>query len=539
VKFHPKSAFRRPITWLRVQSSSFRDVLWIFLLAAPAFWLWSDVNGFEVLYRWSRLHEDIQLDELFLLAATLGVAAIVYSVRRVLELRREIARREEAEREAHRLAHHDALTGLPNRRQFVEDFRSLTERLAETEVCALFVVDLDHFKPVNDLHGHRLGDEVLRVVGQRLSKLVDGSGIVARLGGDEFGILLVRARDDEAPSRLARQIVYEIPKPITLAALEIVVGVSLGISIYDPQDINHSELRRQDGGEMETVLRQADMAMYRAKTEGRSRYHFFDRGMDEKLQERVELEREIKSAIGRGEIVPYYQPLVDLSSQCTIGFEVLARWDHPTRGILHPSVFIPIAEDTGAIAELTYALLVKATNDAKSWPHHFLLSLNLSARQFADPWLAQRILAILTKSGFPPHQLEIEITETAVVDRLEEAKSALSSLRNLGVRIALDDFGTGYAGLFHLRELPLDTIKIDRSFVTHMLETPEGQKIVEAMISLGHSFGLQTMAEGIETKDVLERLTRLGCDSGQGFLLGKPEAIAETGQGKVILRQSA
>ena len=538
MKFNPNSPGGL-ITWFRVQSPSFRDVFWVFLAAAPAFWLLTDVNGFEVLYQWSRLHEDIQLDEWFLLAVTVGVAAIFYSVRRVRELRREIARREEAEREAHRLAHHDALTGLPNRRQFVDDFRSLTERLSESEVCALFVVDLDHFKPVNDLHGHRLGDEVLRVVAQRLSKLVDGSGIVARLGGDEFGILLVRARGDEAPSRLARQIIYEIPKPIALAALEIVVGVSLGISIYDPQDVSQSELRRQDGGEMETVLRQADMAMYRAKTEGRGRYHFFDRSMDEKLQERVELEREIKSAIGRGEIVPYYQPLVDLCSQRTIGFEVLARWDHPTRGILHPSVFIPIAEDTGAIAELTYALLVKATNDAKSWPNHFLLSLNVSPRQFADPWLAQRILAILTKSGFPPRQLEIEITESAVVDCLEEARSALSSLRNVGVRIALDDFGTGYAGLLHLRELDLDTIKIDRSFVTHMLERPEGQKIVEAMINLGHSFGLQILAEGIETKDVLERLTRLGCNSGQGFLLGKPEAIAATGQVKVILRQSA
>jgi EAL domain-containing protein (putative c-di-GMP-specific phosphodiesterase class I) len=267
------------------------------------------------------------------------------------------------------------------------------------------------------------------------------------------------------------------------------------------------------------------MAMYRGKTEGRGLYYFFDRDMDERLQMRVQLEREINGAIARGEIVPYYQPLVDLATQTTIGYEILARWLHPTRGVLPPLLFIPIAEDTGSIGALTYSLLAQAVKDAKDWPDHQFLSMNLSPRQFADPWLAQEILSILTAASFPAQRLEIEITETAVVQRLEEAKATLQSLRNLGVRIALDDFGTGYSGLHHLRELHLDTIKIDRSFVTEMLEKPEEAKLVEAIIGLGHVLGLKTIAEGIETQEVLDRLTELGCETGQGFLFGRPEPM--------------
>lgn len=221
---------------------------------------------------------------------------------------------------------------------------------------------------------------------------------------------------------------------------EIEVGVSVGGTIYDDQH-DRDGLARRDGSAVETALRQADMAMYRAKTEGRGMYRFFDAAMDARLQERVQLEREIKGAIARGEIVPYYQPLVDLNTQTTIGYELLARWEHPTRGLLLPEIFIPIAEDTNSIADLTYSVLSRAVRDAKDRPQDTFLSLNLSPRQFADPWLSQKILAILTEAGFPAKRLEIEITETAVVQRLDEAKVTLKSLRNLGIRIALDDFG--------------------------------------------------------------------------------------------------
>ena len=402
--------------------------------------------------------------------------------------------------------------------------------MPEGEACALLVVDLDNFKPVNDLYGHRLGDEVLRVVAQRLSKLVE-NGAVARLGGDEFGIVLRYRVDGDALLRLARRIVHDIPKPISLAALSLQVGVSVGVATCDPNAMRDDAMAKRDGGIVETVLRQADMAMYWAKAEGRGQYRFFDRAMDERLQQRVELEAEIKGAVAAGQIVPYYQPLVDLDSSETVGYEVLARWNHPTRGLLMPDTFIPIAEDTGTIGEMTYALLTQAIRDAKTWPQHLYLSINFSPRQISDPSLSQTVLDLLAQASFPPHSLVVEITETAVVQKLDEAKRVLDALRRVGVRVALDDFGTGYSGLYHLRELQLDTIKIDRSFISQMLAKPEEARIVKAIVSLSQALGLHTTAEGIENKKVLEQLAKLGCDTGQGFLFGEAEpesTVSET-----------
>jgi diguanylate cyclase (GGDEF)-like protein len=525
MKVQLKGVVDKMVTWYRDRTRAYVDLAVIAAAVVPLYLFLIHINAFDLTYAWSRQHEDWQADELISLAFCLGLAAIIFSWRRLADLRGEISQRQDAEREANRLARHDLLTGLPNRRHFLEDFAICSGRLAEGEVCAMLVVDLDHFKPINDLYGHRLGDEVLRVVASRLSELVEDEGMVARLGGDEFGILMRTGKDDDKTIRLARRIVYEIARPIPLAALSIEVGVSVGVAVYDPDASDGNEMAKRDGSQVETALRQADMAMYRAKTEGRGLYRFFDRDMDERLRQRVQLEREIKGAIANGEIVPYYQPLVDLATQTTIGYEMLARWRHPTMGVLAPAVFIPIAEDTGSIGDLTYALLTQAVKDAKDWPSHLFLSMNLSPRQFADPWLSQRLLAILTAASFPPQRLEIEITETAVVQRLQEAKVALQSLRNLGVRIALDDFGTGYSGLHHLRELHFDTIKIDRSFVSDMLQNPEDAKLVEAIVGLGHALGLQTTAEGIETEEVLDRLTELGCEVGQGFLFGRPEPV--------------
>jgi diguanylate cyclase (GGDEF)-like protein len=521
-----KDLYQRILNRYDRKTRAIFDALVIFVLAIPAFAILLDIDGFELLYRWSRRHETWQLDEFFVLVLCVGAAAVVFSIRRVVDLGYEMEERKQAEEEAHQLARHDVLTGLPNRRRFLELFQKIVQDPGKDEVYALFLCDLDHFKPVNDLYGHRLGDEVLRVVAARLTELVDGQGTVARLGGDEFGILLHCPRESDMPMRLAGRAVHEIAAPIPLAALSLEVGISVGIAVYDPKPNVKTELSLRDGSVVETVLRQADMAMYRAKSEGRGVYRFFDPVMDEMLQERVQLEREIKGAIAKGQIVPYYQPLVDLTSHKILGYEILARWNHPERAVILPDVFIPIAEDTNTIGDLTYSVLAQAVRDAKAWPSDVFLSLNLSPRQFADPWLAQRILAILTEAGFPPQRLEIEITETAVVQRLDEAKLTLESLRNLGVSVALDDFGTGYSGLHHLRELTLDTLKIDRSFVMHMLTNPEEARIVEAILSLGKALGLQVTAEGIETKEVLDRLTELGCGTGQGFLFGKPAPAA-------------
>lgn len=455
------------------------------------------------------------------------VVALYHSAmhRRVVDLGREVMQRRAAEHELHRLARHDVLTGLPNRRWFMESFSKWGCNLPEGKNCAVLVVDLDNFKPINDLYGHRLGDEVLRVVAKRLSALVE-DGSVARLGGDEFGILLHCPADGDAAAGLARRIVSEIPKPIPLAALSLQVGVSVGVAIYDPAANRKSAMAQRDGAEVETVLRQADMAMYLAKVEGRGQYHVFDSTMDESLQERVELEAEIETAIAEGQIVPYYQRIVDLETSETIGFEVLARWEHPTRGLLLPGTFVPIAEDTGMMGEMVYGLLERAIDDANAWPQHVYLSINVSPRQISDSSLPQRVLGILSRSSFAPHRLVIEITENAVVQKLDEAKAVLAKLRDAGVRVALDDFGTGYSALYHLRELDPDTLKIDRSFTSQMLHKPEEARIVKAIVSLSKALGLHTTAEGIENKEVLDRLMKLGCDAGQGFLFGKPEPAA-------------
>jgi diguanylate cyclase (GGDEF)-like protein len=511
--------------WSKGMPRAQSDFLILLALALPLFIFVVWVDALDKFFEYSRVHEEYEIDEILSFLFFVGIAAIVYSARRIADLRREIDQRRAVEAEAQRLARHDILTGLPNRRRFLEEFNSQVLKAGKDQRCALFVIDLDYFKPINDLYGHRLGDEVLRVVAQRLTDIVEDRGTVTRLGGDEFGIVMTVGQDDELPLSLARRIVHDIPRPINLAALSLEVAASVGVSMFDPKHEGGGEVDRRERNPVETVLRQADMAMYRAKMAGRARYRFFDNDMDQRLQQRVQLEREIRGAVERGEIVPYYQPFVNLQTEETIGYELLARWRHPTMGVLPPSLFIPIAEDTGVIGALTDSLLARGLKEAKAWPEHICLAVNLSPRQFADPMLVQKILDPLAASGFSPERLEIEITETAVVQRLEEAKTTLEALRKLGVRIALDDFGTGYSGLHHLRELQLDTIKIDRSFVSEMLKHADDEKLVEAIVSMGRVLGLRTMAEGIETKEVLEKLVALGCETGQGFLFGRPEPM--------------
>lgn len=513
--------FRRLVAWYARQSRFVRDAIVIGLIGVPVYFgaVWYD--AFDRFLQLTNQPQSDALDWLVILIVFLGIAAKIYSIRRVVDLHREVALRRKAEAEAHQLARIDVLTGLPNRRWFMEDFDKWTCDLPEGEACALFVVDLDNFKPINDVYGHRLGDEVLKVVAKRLTQITEG-GSVARLGGDEFGIILRYRLDSNAPERLARRIVHEVSKPVPLAALALQVGVSVGVSTGAP-DVADVAMAERDGTRVETALRQADMAMYWAKSEGRGCYCFFDRSMDEKLRQRVELEAEISGATAAGQIVPYYQPIVDLHSRKTVGFEVLARWEHPKRGLLLPDIFIPIAEDTGMIGKMTDRLLEQAMRDAKDWPEHITLSINCSPRQISDPDLASRILGLLTKVSFPPRRLMIEITESAVVHRLEDAKAVLQALRKAGVRVALDDFGTGYSGLYHLRELELDTIKIDRNFVALMLNKPEEARIVKAIVSLGRALGLKTTAEGIESEEALELLIKLGCNSGQGYLFGQPQ----------------
>jgi diguanylate cyclase (GGDEF)-like protein len=517
--------FDRTVAWLKGRSRAQADLAVIAAVTVPLYLILFYVNAFDLFHEWSRAHESWQLDEIIVLAFFLGLAAMAFSWRRLLDLKREKIAKESVEQHAFVSARRDPLTGLANRRCFVEEISKWAYRLPADKDCAVFILDLDRFKPINDLYGHRLGDEVLRVVASRVGESLEENGLVARLAGDEFGILMLYDKDTDAPARLARRIVTAISQPISLASLSIEVGVSVGVAVCDQESAK--SLLGPDGSHVEALIRQADMAMYRAKTEGRGRYRFFNHAMDEKLQARLGLESQIGCAISNGEIVPYYQPLVELRTKATIGYEVLARWQHPERGLLPPSEFIAIAEDTGAIIELTDALLRQALKQAKSWESGAYVSFNLSPRQFADPWLTQRILAAVNEAGFPPQRLVLELTETALVEKLEEAKSALQSLRNLGVRVALDDFGTGHGGLYHLRVLTFDIVKIDRSFIGRMMSDPQEAKIVEALIAIGRILGLEIAAEGIETQAVLDKLIALGCNLGQGYLFGKPRPFAE------------
>jgi diguanylate cyclase (GGDEF)-like protein len=514
-------SIRRPSQWFRGQSPITRDLIVMGAIMLPLYLaaVWWD--GLDKFLAWTNEPESDALDWLIILFVFLGIGAKIYSVRRTLDLQREVRRRREAERDAYRVAREDALTGLPNRRWFVEEFDKWTGECGDRDACAVFVVDLDNFKPINDAYGHRLGDEVLRTVAKRLSQLAEGAA-VARLGGDEFGIIMRYDRNSDVPERLARQIVHEVSKPIHLASLALQVGVSVGVSTSLPGVYGNLAMATRDGAAVNTALRQADMAMYWAKADGRGRYRVFDRTMDEKLQQRVELEADIGRAIETGLIVPYYQPILDLATSKTVGFEVLARWHHPVRGVLQPEEFVSVAEDTGNIGMMTEHLLTQALRDAKAWPDSLFVSVNVSPRQISDSALAAKLLSLLAKFSFPPQRLVVEITESALVQRIDDAKAVLQSLRNAGVRIALDDFGTGYSGLHQLRELDLDIIKIDRSFVTKMLDRPEEARIVKAIVSLSHALGLHTTAEGIETTQILDRLKTLGCDTGQGALFGAP-----------------
>lgn len=493
------------------------DAVVVGCCAVAAVAVGASYDVFEQLYEFVERYEEYELDELIIAAIVLAVASSAYSVRRVFDLRNQIRMRAAAEEESRRLARHDALTGLPNRRELHETFANCVQTCSHTgKNCALLVVDLDYFKAVNDLHGHSAGDEVLCEVAHQLQHIVKEPGIVARLGGDEFVVVSPVQPDSPEAESLARRIVHQLSKPLALAGTEAKVGASVGIALHPT-----------NGDDLEELLRQADIAMYRAKSDGRGLYRFFDREMDEKLRMRIQIERELKTAIEKGEIVPYYQMLVDLKTGGPVGFEILARWDHPTRGVLLPDDFISIAEDTGLINDLTYSLLRRACREAATWSDDLHLSLNLAPEQITDSWLPQSILGILSESNFPAHRLEIEITETALVKKLDEVKAVLRSLHNMGIRIALDDFGTGYCGLYHLRELSVDRLKIDQSFVLGMASEPEQAIIVKAILSLGKSFGLECTAEGVNNPQIRNQLNELGCEIGQGHYFGRPQPADE------------
>jgi diguanylate cyclase (GGDEF)-like protein len=448
-----------------------------------------------------------QLTSLFFLGFLMSFFLALGSARKSLRLRREMSARAEAEARAYAIAREDTLTKLPNRRRFVE---AIDEVTGSGEAWALLLIDLDRFKLVNDALGHEAGDVVLRQTARRLESAAGERGLAARLGGDEFAMLVPYGSRAELRA-LAEHLVEGLAAPIPYERSQTGVGATIGIA-----------LSPEDGSAPEALLRCADIAMYRGKHDGRSTYRFFEQQMDDDLRDRASLETSLLAAITRGEIRPHYQPLVTMPGNAVHGFEVLARWYHPDRGMLPPDMFIPIAEEIGLITELSYMLLRQACVDAKSWPANLSLAINVSQHQLKDPLLAERILAILAQADFDPKRLEIEVTESALMSNIDAARANLKALQGAGVSVALDDFGTGYSSLTHLRDINFDRIKIDRSFVQSLGTSDESGKIVDAVLALGKSLGVRTTAEGIESAANSQWLADRGCTDGQGFLFGKP-----------------
>jgi diguanylate cyclase (GGDEF)-like protein len=454
-------------------------------------------------------YADWEVDDIIFVVFMLSVALMIYGFRRYRDLSREIGARAEAEQQALKLARHDPLTGLPNRRFFEE---KLDQCLATTGgmQLAVLMLDLDGFKTVNDTHGHAAGDKALIEFARRASAILRSNDFLARIGGDEFAIIMPAIGSLDEPATLARRITAAIVEAFIVNRATVTFGVGVGIAIAP-----------NDGVEADDLMRRADRALYRAKQGGRSLVRFFEPEMDSLIERRAVIERELRTAIASDRIIPYYQPLVALDTNRIIGFEALARWQDEALGFVPPDVFIVIAEETGLINALGDRLFRRACSEARNWPANFTLAFNISQVQLRDPTLGLRLLAILGQTGFSPRQLEIEITETALVENIAVAQTTIDQLRQAGVRIALDDFGTGYATLSQLLSFHLDKIKIDRSFVTGLEKSEEGRVIVRAILGLAKGFGLTTTAEGVEEAGQLAYLKANGCTEGQGYLFSK------------------
>ncbi|ONG58664.1 hypothetical protein BKE38_02465 [Pseudoroseomonas deserti] len=484
-----------------------RDLLLILAACLGLFALASLCDSYETIQRFVEAHEDWQLDELLTLAFILPFGLAAYALRRDREHRRERACRHRAEAELQRAAAEDPLTGLPNRRQLTE---ALVARLAGGTPLALFRIDLDRFRLVNELHGAVLGDRLLRQVAARLRGALPEAGLAARIGGDEF-LLMMPCDSGVAAEAAARRLGGLLRRPFRLEGQRLRLSASIGIALHPA-----------DGAEAGLLQHRAELALQRAKAEARGSQRRFAPDMEAAAQAAAALLAELPEAIEQGAIEPYFQPLVALPARRLIGFEVLARWPHPQRGMVSPAAFIPLAEEAGLIGPLTEALLRRACLAARDWPMPLTIAVNLSALQLSDEGLTPRLEDILAETGFDPARLELELTESALIGDLDRARAALLRLKQRGMRLALDDFGTGYSSLSHLRALPFDKIKIDASFVGRMSEQPECRSIVGAVIAMAASLGMATVAEGVEREAEAALLDDLGCAIGQGWLFGRP-----------------
>jgi len=433
----------------------------------------------------------------------------------------DVTKRREAEARVTRLASEDPLTGLPNRRLF----RSTLDRMCGWDSSApdgaqpaaefaVFFLDLDRFKVVNDTLGHRIGDLLLLEVAARLKGVLQPADMLARLGGDEFAIIVTSAKSRRMLEALASRLIDAVAQSYEIDGHRIRSSISIGIAVGP-----------RDGANAEDLLMAADLALYAVKASARGTFQFYQQSMNEGINDRRQVEMDLREALEKDELELHYQPVLDLRSNTITGFEALARWRHPIKGMVPPAVFIPVAEDTGLIIALGTWALRQACRTAAIWPHHLKVAVNLSPVQFSGPDLYNTVKSALAETGLAPQRLELEITERLFMEDSAKTLSTLHRLKQLGVRIAMDDFGTGYSSLSYLRSFPYDMIKVDRAFVSDLAAGTEHVVIVQAVVSIARALGMTTTAEGVETEAQKEYLAALGCDQAQGYLFGAPVPV--------------
>jgi diguanylate cyclase (GGDEF)-like protein/PAS domain S-box-containing protein len=428
----------------------------------------------------------------------------------------DITERTRAEERVRHMARHDSLTGLPNRAAFRDEMEQALKRVRRGQMIAAMCLDLDHFKNVNDTLGHLVGDKLLCAVAARLKDVVRETDTIARLGGDEFAVLQVGLDRPEAASSFAQRIITAINQPYDLEGHQVIVSTSIGIAISP-----------NDGSTTEQLLRNADMALYRAKSDGRAVFRYFEPEMDQQLQARRSLEIDLRNAVQNGEFQLVYQPQVDAMTEEITGCEALIRWHSPSRGMVSPAEFIPLAEEIGLIVPIGDWVLKQACTEAVTWPKPVRVAVNLSPAQFKSRSVMQSVINALAVSGLAANRLELEITESVLLHDNEATLATLHQLRGFGIKISMDDFGTGYSSLSYLRSFPFDKIKIDRSFIKDISDKGDCAAIVKAVAGLGKGLGIATTAEGVETIEQLRKVRNEGCTEVQGYFFSAPQPAAK------------
>jgi diguanylate cyclase (GGDEF)-like protein len=489
-----------------------RDVLLLSILIAAVFLLiW---NGSEFFARVTKAETGLGPGlKIALIALTLNVALILFGWRRYVDLQHEAEMRQEGEARAALIASTDGMTGLLNRKGFADKGEELRqEAAANGQQLVILSMQLNRFKAINDRHGYDVGDHVLRMIASAMELAAGPGNLVARLAGDEFAIALASPRAKVANSWiLAEELLAAITRPMEVEDKLVQVGAFLGIAAAEPAEAQIPDL-----------LRRADIALDRANSMRSARPIWFDEGMERALLAHSEIEQGIRYGLDHGQFIPYYEPQVELLTGEIVGFEVLARWDHPLSGMIEPGRFIPVAEEHGLIGRLSEQIMLAAMSEAAKWDPAIKLSVNISPMQLSDSWLAQRIVRLLAEAGFPAERLVVEITESSLFADIDLARTIVTSLKNQGIRLALDDFGTGFSSLAHLRSLPFDVIKIDRSFVSTLGKDPESSAIIRAVATLADGIGVPVTVEGIEDAATHAAVAGFGCAVGQGWYFGKP-----------------